>query len=531
MAPMLQYQGSGNSFYSALGRTHAAKQYVQVCSLGSSCGVALTIKNMGLDNESMPFDWARTSVDGLMQWLKEGFNSYFNGPFKRYEIVFRSSPMTVYRSTNHAFWHDDIEDGQTIEKLKRRTNRFNELATDAKASPGRALLFVRTLCGTNELIKTEALYQALETRFGCKGRQVYLLAIIEDQGTKGPILHERHPNLMFWLQPLTNGPLNEQAAPYTDAIDFACRRILKDPTAMTPQGGGNILQVQSVHEVSRKGGFRDSEAGLWCGMVQIKGVEKPKLFCAFEGYSHRENLEIPQGSNQLAYMGIVPNEKPNTQSTKQLAYMGVVPNEKPNTQSTKQLAYNGSRANESIEPNEKPSILRKLLDYMIAVPKEKPDAQAISQVAYNGYRASQSKEPNEEKPDTLGEAWEDVLRPIANGVGAIIAALGAAGYGAVSTISGFLDVVPLAKNAAVGSGESAGALGTSGPKPTEYQPRYSSYRSSTPPTYMSNSPQVQYQPTYGSYPSSTPPPTYGSHTSLPRTYGSYPNVIRANVYM
>jgi hypothetical protein len=309
----------------APGRTpNGAKQRVQVVSLGNSCGVKLTIKAMGLDEESLPFDWARTSVDGLMQWLTQGFHSYLNGPFKRYEIVLRNAPMTVYRSNLHSFWHDDMEDAQTVEKLKRRINRFNELATDPKATPGRPLLFVRSLCGTNEISKTEALYQALQTRFGCRGRQVYLLAIIEDQGTKGPILHARNPNLMFTLQPITDGPLHMDDAkgPYEDAIEFACRRIMKDPTAMTLPGGGSIAQVQGVQEIlggeCRSRGFRDSEAGLWCGRLQIKGVQGPQLFCAFEGYNQREGWVLPEDSSQLGHMG---NSQGRQQTSK--SYSGI----------------------------------------------------------------------------------------------------------------------------------------------------------------------------------------------------------------
>jgi len=286
-----------STLHASLGRTpNDARQFIQVCSLGSSCGVKLTIQGLGLDEESLPFDWMRSSADGLMQWLQGGFHNYFQGPFTRFDITFRNAPMTVYRSSTHSFWHDDIEDVQIREKLWRRANRFNGLATDAKSSPGRSLLFVRTCCGTEEIVKMEALYEVLQHRFGCKGRRVYLLVIIEDQGMVGPILHAKYPTLMFWVQPIKSGPIfkNDAKGPYEDAVAFACRRMLQDPMALMPAAGKRWPEIQCTEEILAQGGIlrnrglRDSEAGLWCGMVHIKHANGPQMFCAFEGYTQRE---------------------------------------------------------------------------------------------------------------------------------------------------------------------------------------------------------------------------------------------------
>jgi hypothetical protein len=264
--------------------------------LGNSCGVKLTIQGLGLEEESLPFDWMRTSVDALMSCIQSGFNDYFQGPFHRYDIVFRDAPMTVYRSPTHSFWHDDIEDGETRAKLLRRATRFWDLATDSKCSPGRGLLFVRTCCGTEELAKTEALYEVLKARFGCKGRRVHLLIIIEDQGLVGPIMHSKYSDLMFWVQPLATGPIRMEDAkgPYEDAVAFACRRVLQDAIALMPPGGGRWPEIQNSEEILAQGGslrtrgLRDSEAGLWCGMVQLKDAREKTMFCAFEGYAQRE---------------------------------------------------------------------------------------------------------------------------------------------------------------------------------------------------------------------------------------------------
>lgn len=284
----------------ALGRSpEDVAKHIQVVSLGSSCAVKMTLRRLGLDQATMPFDWIRTSAAGITHWLRDGFTDYFRSPFKRFEVIFRDLPMTVYRCETHSFWHDNIEDLETRQKLFRRVERFCQLGTES----GRALLFVRSICGTGEVQESEAMYDALQLRFGAKGRQVYLLIVIDDQGLNGPILHTSYQRLLFWVKPLAQGPLattGEGPGPYEDAVAWACRRILQDPSALMPggrPGSGSWPAVASSREILQLGGvlrnhfgaaLKDSEAGLWCGMVLRKDAKEQTMFCALEGYSHRE---------------------------------------------------------------------------------------------------------------------------------------------------------------------------------------------------------------------------------------------------
>lgn len=290
-----------SAFYQALGRSPAeVSSALEVISLGSSCGVKMTLRRMGLDQANMPFDWIRSSGQGILHWMQNGFADYFNVPFNRVEVTFRDLNMTVYRSSTHSFWHDNIEEPMTWQTLQRRVQRFEGLAKDSEHRPARALLFVRAICTTEEITGAEALFNALQQRFGRNGRQVFLLLVIEDQGLVGPILHSSYPNLLFWVQPLATGPLattGDAPGPYEAAVAFACRRILKDPAALMPggvPGAGMWPQVTSASEIFQIGsqlkarGLRDSECGLFCGVVKRKNALETTLMAAFEGFEHRE---------------------------------------------------------------------------------------------------------------------------------------------------------------------------------------------------------------------------------------------------
>jgi hypothetical protein len=164
----------------------------------------------------------------------------------------------------------------------------------------------------------------------------------------------------------------------------------------------------------------------------------------------------------------------------------------------------------------------------------------------------------EEKPGPIGEAWEEVLKPIGFGVGAVVAspivlvggvvagagaAVGCAGYGVVSTARGFMGIVPLAKDTAVNSAEAVGATGPRQPtyvtKPIEYQPTYtypSAYQPIeyiseptyiTEPTYVSSSPQIITAREFSTAPASSSrikvssPPKTGLYTEgRPYTLGA-----------
>jgi hypothetical protein len=208
------------------------------------------------------------------------------------EILFRDCPMTVYRSHTHSFWHDTIENLDTRQKLWRRIQRFRDLHTDA-TSPQRQLLFIRSCASSAELEDSETLHRLLQQNFGTYGRDVWLLIVVDDQNTTGPILHATNDKLITWMKPATQGRLEtggDGPGPYEEAIGFAIRCMLKDPATLAPQ----YPRVARCADILSRGspllqhGCQETEAGMWCGFVIRKGDTQKTLFCAFEGHSHRE---------------------------------------------------------------------------------------------------------------------------------------------------------------------------------------------------------------------------------------------------
>jgi len=281
--------------HKALGRSpEEVSRHIQVVSLGSSCGVKMTIRRLGLDEATMPFDWIRSSAKGITHWLQNDFTDYFQGPFRKVELTNQNLNMTVYRSSTHAFWHDDLEQLETRQKLWRRVQRFLALDKDVGQFPDRSLLCVRTCVTTSEVLDSERMYKVLQQRFEKSGREVWLLIIMEDQDEVGPILHSTLERLVFWVQPSSKGTLQstgDAPGPYEEAVAFACRRILQEPEGLIPgilPGLGTWPKVTSSAEMLGPGfplRLRQSETGLWCGMVLPKGAAEETMFCAFEGYA------------------------------------------------------------------------------------------------------------------------------------------------------------------------------------------------------------------------------------------------------
>jgi len=270
---------------------------VQAVSLGGSCGPKISLRRLGLGEATLPFDWMRTRVHGLIHWLRNGFDDFI-GAHQRLEVNFQDTMMTVYRSPTHSFWHDDIQDEGCREKLRRRISRFLSLVAAEGKDASRPLLFVRGIAGSSELEHTEELFEALRDRFEVNGRKVWLLLLLEDQPILGPVMHSKYEELVLWVQPRFEGRVSTDVsvpAPYEDAIAFTVRHILGDRGGLYPgEPAEQWPMVDQAADLLAPGGTfwnagcRDTEVGLWVGHVRTKGYSREVLMSAFQGFDKME---------------------------------------------------------------------------------------------------------------------------------------------------------------------------------------------------------------------------------------------------
>lgn len=153
----------------------------------------MSIREMGLGSETMPFDWIQTRVEGILHYLRHDFNGFMDYSTK---VSYSASEASyVFRDALHSFWHDDPEDPGDVAKYRRRIARFNALDASFQR-----LLFVRTVAETRELYRADELFREIVSRYG---ERAHLLLIVDMQRQiQGPILFNDRSNLMIYFQSL-----------------------------------------------------------------------------------------------------------------------------------------------------------------------------------------------------------------------------------------------------------------------------------------------------------------------------------------
>ncbi|CAE8600647.1 unnamed protein product, partial [Polarella glacialis] len=112
-----------------LGEKHRGSQMcdeetsaVQLVSLGSYCGPKLSFQKMGRGAETLPFDWIRSRMEGILHFLRTDFRGFFE--FVTEMKVPSAHQMVMFRGYHHSFWHDDPRDASMHERYTRRIARF-----------------------------------------------------------------------------------------------------------------------------------------------------------------------------------------------------------------------------------------------------------------------------------------------------------------------------------------------------------------------------------------------------------------------
>lgn len=191
---------------------------IRLVSLGHNCGPKLSFKHLGRGAETLPFDWGRVRLEGLLHYLRSGFEGFFS--FVAMEPVPGVGKMVTYRDYFHSFWHDDPRDQGMQERYCRRIDRF--MSIDAE---GQEVLFVRAAMATSELDLVDELLGELRARFG---RRASLLLILSSQiHAQGAGFVQGNDHLMLYFLEL--GAHNQKgyvafSEPTREALDWMVGR-------------------------------------------------------------------------------------------------------------------------------------------------------------------------------------------------------------------------------------------------------------------------------------------------------------------
>jgi hypothetical protein len=175
--------------------TGSGTDHVQLVSLGCMCAPKLSFQQLGRGAETLPFDWMRSRLEGILHFMRSDFQGFYDYTTVKAGCgrTEESPGMTMFRSKYHSFWHDNPDDEGMREKYTRRIARFQGI--DAREKP---VLFVRAANSTDELCLAAEVAGELARRFGSRAQ---LLLIVDFQHlVTGPISVEELPdNLLIYF--------------------------------------------------------------------------------------------------------------------------------------------------------------------------------------------------------------------------------------------------------------------------------------------------------------------------------------------
>lgn len=270
---------------------------VPLVSLGCYCGPKLSFQKMGRGAATLPFDWIRTTVDGLLHYIRSDYSGFFD--FTTKLPVPGCTRMVMYRDALHSFWHDDPEDPAMRERYTRRIERFNQL--DARSRP---ILFVRSVVTTEEVLRARELADVLVARFGKEARLLMILNFQEK--TTGPALVRGLPNLMvYYLSAEVHRKTSpEFQAPFAGAVrcglDWALGRDVKAAVFNSPQAARQAADADGSG-YNGLGGLDAFEAsgGRECGVSEGPCVGKGMTVVRYPAAQGRMGVQIPLAMNSL----------------------------------------------------------------------------------------------------------------------------------------------------------------------------------------------------------------------------------------
>eukprot|EP00929_Paragymnodinium_shiwhaense_P118451 TRINITY_DN90373_c0_g1_i1.p1 TRINITY_DN90373_c0_g1~~TRINITY_DN90373_c0_g1_i1.p1 ORF type:complete len:682 (-),score=101.12 TRINITY_DN90373_c0_g1_i1:450-2495(-) len=214
----------------------SATEHIRLVSLGQNCGPKLSFKHLGRGAASLPFDWSRTRLDGILKYIREDFKEWYD--YVTREPVPGIQKMIMFRDQLHSFWHDDPNDPGMRERYDRRIERFNQI--DARTAP---VLFVRVVVVKSEVIRMAELLLLLQDKYG---PQAHLLCILNHQErAQGPSVVQGWDNLMVYFLEKGAHSVHKRNTAYATPIKVCLDWMVGRPTSALPFDG-----LEQAHQVA-----------------------------------------------------------------------------------------------------------------------------------------------------------------------------------------------------------------------------------------------------------------------------------------
>lgn len=155
-------------------------------SLGCHCGTASCLNHLKLRTAAYPFDWNRTTLEGVIHFLRTGFADFLT--LTCAVLSHANTGGKVFSGMHHSVWHEDLYTEDGMLKYHRRIKRFFGMTAPV-------LLFIRVVNIATEIVLAETLLELLDGLFAHS--KVFLLLIVDCQqvaqsffigGTEGRLL-------------------------------------------------------------------------------------------------------------------------------------------------------------------------------------------------------------------------------------------------------------------------------------------------------------------------------------------------------
>lgn len=122
--------------------------------LGSYCQVTNSIMALGLKNFSYPFDWNRSSLQGVRKLVETEFEDFFG-----YDSKIDNGESIIYKAKwGGSFWHHAVDSPQVQSGFLRRIERFYGRGEVAFGTPR---VFVRACNSSFEILEATTLLRTL----------------------------------------------------------------------------------------------------------------------------------------------------------------------------------------------------------------------------------------------------------------------------------------------------------------------------------------------------------------------------------